>query len=897
MKVTSKTLVVAATLKNTVDGFQVPLGSPITGSNPRLKTLSSFTTTTAPFLQQTRKSLPFLSQIRSTLDENEELDAEGDDYYGAGNDGNGQDDSIVDQLSLEEQKELILRQLNIMDDDAGSDFDVQQQENDEYFRSTSKDIEDDDYYNYYDDYEVGSPQNQRFDDDDDNYYGYDDGPEDLPPRERRRRRHQRDASTSLGTTASGLAKTAIRIGGKATNVAKKTTEKAWQSLIENTFDDDWDDEENEAVPRQRRRNASNRPSRSNSRPMSRYERDRRRAASPRRQRTQQRQNVDDFTTKRPQDEQQEEEIQEQNYRMRRDPNRRASRPPRRPIENSTDEMNATDGTPPPSRRRRDETSNKRNSTGDSQEQETVEDIDNGSSAKGDSKDPSWKSILEKTSKVASKKAKAIPRKIVKKAETTAKKAKEVSYKAVSILLEDDEEEEDKGVDPVVLDAVIEDKKEERIVEAEPIPMEEWPSNAWSNTQPPPGTHNRSETARDASTFESASSRPKTRRRRQTTPQPPRRRRPRARRPQKPDSAVNHAAADKEQEQKYYYGLFQLPPAEGSFGEPNVGQETTAANEPTEPIPRRKVYSPYGNQSKRRGEDSSDYYEDMDDMYTDGVDRMGNFVADALDTFLWGREDEDGPVRNRPRRRNQRPSGRQTTGTDDDKTGSKRHKRSGHWKDHMEEQFDEFLGIHEGGKYYDRWANQESELENQQENNRKKNGTRRDPVSFARGEVGRGNRRTKSRPIWEEEDSLLSVLFGTDHDTASRNARLYRSASNLPFFGNGGSLLRVVQSLLQSVALVAGRVSQWASVRGSLPQPVIVVGLLSALLSARPGKRWQTVLFATLALRMMGELLHGYMYDDLDFEDDLSVVNHKDDLNSEFGDDDFDMDKYDGADYM
>ena len=105
-------------------------------------------------------------------------------------------------------------------------------------------------------------------------------------------------------------------------------------------------------------------------------------------------------------------------------------------------------------------------------------------------------------------------------------------------------------------------------------------------------------------------------------------------------------------------------------------------------------------------------------------------------------------------------------------------------------------------------------------------------------------------------------------------------------------------MLGSLALVAGRISQWASVRGSVPQPVIVVVLMSALLSARPGRRWQTILFATLALRMVGELLHGYMYDDLDFEDDLSVVSHREGRKGELDDDDgFGTGRYDGADYM
>jgi hypothetical protein len=74
-------------------------------------------------------------------------------------------------------------------------------------------------------------------------------------------------------------------------------------------------------------------------------------------------------------------------------------------------------------------------------------------------------------------------------------------------------------------------------------------------------------------------------------------------------------------------------------------------------------------------------------------------------------------------------------------------------------------------------------------------------------------------------------------------------------------------VIQSGTILAGSLGRWASVRGSLPQPVIMVSIFSAVLSARPGRRLQTVVLATLVLRMLGEVLHGYADDDLDFEDD------------------------------
>ena len=67
----------------------------------------------------------------------------------------------------------------------------------------------------------------------------------------------------------------------------------------------------------------------------------------------------------------------------------------------------------------------------------------------------------------------------------------------------------------------------------------------------------------------------------------------------------------------------------------------------------------------------------------------------------------------------------------------------------------------------------------------------------------------------------------------------------------------------------------------------MVSVLSVGLSARPGRRFQTIVLSVLALRMLGELLHGYMYDDLDFEDGDDDYEKYD--NDEDDDDDDDKD--------
>ncbi len=74
------------------------------------------------------------------------------------------------------------------------------------------------------------------------------------------------------------------------------------------------------------------------------------------------------------------------------------------------------------------------------------------------------------------------------------------------------------------------------------------------------------------------------------------------------------------------------------------------------------------------------------------------------------------------------------------------------------------------------------------------------------------------------------------------------------------------SSLRALLLVATYICRWASVRGAIPQPIVVIGVISGLISARPGYRLRTVLIALISLRTVGELIHGYAYGDSDWEE-------------------------------
>jgi hypothetical protein len=720
----------------------------------------------------------------------------------------------------------------------------------------------------------------------------------VSPRERRRRRRREEATSSSfwDSPEGNIPRSVVNVGTKASNIAQRKTKEAFKNLMELTFDEEYEDA---APPRKQKR--SPRRQQERYRPRSKYKT--KEVSSVRRQpeidlnpetstefvqfRTGDSKNFSNqppsemTTTKSPPNEprqQQERDRPCSNYERKQvsfgrpqpESDLEQEAPSERMQSRSADSKNIPKQPPPEIWRTKAPPKEARNireilqeldqlgiSYAPTASRQELEDLLRGQnysttdaspppSSKTESTDASstilyyheenkseyiigddekatWKGVLKKTPKVAYKKARSIPRRVVKKAEQTAQKAQDMSQQTISSFLEDeDTKKSEKEI--AVMDAVIEDysrdsaipneEEDERIVEAEPIPQEEWQARARAKTSTSATTSNPSR--HHGFRSKAAQSR------RQTTS---RRRRPSPRRPQR--VRVEEVSPNK-YSQKGDDDILRLLP--GDEEQPRRHRMRSRSDRQN-----RRIYSPYGEGSH----DDGDGY----DYYVDGVDNMGHFVTNTLDSFLWG---HDGDSRRYSYRLPKR--------------GKK--KGSGHWKDRMEEQFDQILGIHEGGKHYDRWANEELEDD--------RNATGTDAVSYARGRSSRnkgGGKRIRSRPVWEEEGSLLSVLFGSGEDALRRNSHLYHSSSSLGIVGSNGSILRFSRSLVQSFTVVAGSLGRWASVRGSLPQPLIMVSILSAVLSARPGRRFQSVIIATLALRMIGELLHGYMYDNLDFEDD------------------------------
>jgi hypothetical protein len=169
-----------------------------------------------------------------------------------------------------------------------------------------------------------------------------------------------------------------------------------------------------------------------------------------------------------------------------------------------------------------------------------------------------------------------------------------------------------------------------------------------------------------------------------------------------------------------------------------------------------------------------------------------------------------------------------------------------------------LGLHENGDFYRSWT-ERFEDENDGDRN---NNEPFDAYSVAQGRKPpkRKVRALYDKPFWEEDGNIFSLLFGrTQHYTPPR--------WDLRMGFQTGSLLSIFRFVVQNILIVASYLCRWASTQGALPQPVVVFGVGSAMLCARPHRRMFTAGIALLILRTVGEVLHGYTHGSSGWEDD------------------------------
>ena len=308
--------------------------------------------------------------------------------------------------------------------------------------------------------------------------------------------------------------------------------------------------------------------------------------------------------------------------------------------------------------------------------------------------------------------------------------------------------------------------------------------------------------------------------------------------------------------------FRLPPSsngyqEGlaSFSSPNYSSPPKRRRK-KQIVPEKKIYNPYGNEVRDIIDDDKDAIDRVADFLTNTADQIFDRILVNENVKRSNNVDVDPRTREAS---SQAPFDSTTTSRTSQKRSSSANKKGSthlkHWKDRLEERLDSMLGLHESGDFYRSWTERS-------EHDKDGNDEPYDAFSVAQGRKP-PKRRGKSlyeKPFWEEDGNIFSLLFGrTQHYTPPR--------LDLRSGFQTGSLLSIFRFALQNFLVVASYLCRWASTQGALPQPVVVIGVSSAMLCARPHRRLFAAGVALLILRTVGEVLHGYVYGNTGWEDD------------------------------
>ena len=285
---------------------------------------------------------------------------------------------------------------------------------------------------------------------------------------------------------------------------------------------------------------------------------------------------------------------------------------------------------------------------------------------------------------------------------------------------------------------------------------------------------------------------------------------------------------------------------------------------------------------------------------DVLDRIGSQVAEAADQFLWGDvagggtgggtgaggspAEVAGDGRRRGRRRPGDGSGAPSASPAEEADGGRRH-----WRDRMADRLDSAMGVHEQGSYYKKWKDRiEVEVESKVGTDpedwvmaRHANQRRMGLTPAEREERARARRSLRKRSrggggvgaLLAQDSNLMSVLLGRTPVGGLGGKDLMEHRFGKPLGTN--ALSTILRMSLQTALALFTNTCRWASVRGSLPQPVVVF-FVSAAYVVPKRRRLLSAGLAVLALRTVAEALHGYIYGDEDWEDDPDHLYYQDD---------------------
>ena len=112
------------------------------------------------------------------------------------------------------------------------------------------------------------------------------------------------------------------------------------------------------------------------------------------------------------------------------------------------------------------------------------------------------------------------------------------------------------------------------------------------------------------------------------------------------------------------------------------------------------------------------------------------------------------------------------------------------------------------------------------------------------------------PFWEEEGSVLSVLLGHNWDDSRPPQRSLRSNFDdvVGGFRSSKTITVFLRQILLATAKIVGSLCRWASVRDTIPRPIVFLCAIGAGFVSRPSDRIKNMLLTFLSVRVFGEWL-------------------------------------------
>ena len=97
------------------------------------------------------------------------------------------------------------------------------------------------------------------------------------------------------------------------------------------------------------------------------------------------------------------------------------------------------------------------------------------------------------------------------------------------------------------------------------------------------------------------------------------------------------------------------------------------------------------------------------------------------------------------------------------------------------------------------------------------------------------------------------------------------------FGRGHTVTSLFLYVTRSTLTAFGILCRWAGVRGTIPQPIVVMSVIAVIVSSRRGQRMMLLALTLLAMRLLGEFIHGSIHGNEFWEDeyDSESQNWKD----------------------